>query len=315
MTAAAPRTRPASATEQPTPAPVVAGSRTDSGRTDEAPGVGWAHATDPELSGVEATAFIRASYDGTATTVPVRRNSGPFHLNQKRSHGGWARISVLSSMCAPLGGDRLALDITVEEHAKLEVTTPAATIALPGATAAPATYDVRLAVADQAMLTWLPKPLISTQGSTLHQTCTVDLAPTAAVIVREEQLLGRIPEPPGHLTTRLTVHRGGRPVIDQHASYGGTAPAWDGPAVLGRYRATGQLLVVDPCLATDHPPVLLGDDPDRGHAVLTPLARHPAYLATAAGRGLHDVSELLDAALEHIRNMGTGPESEPRVRK
>ncbi|MFE9399343.1 urease accessory protein UreD [Streptomyces flavidovirens] len=315
MTAAAPRTRPAPTAEHPTPAPVAEGSETDSGLTNEAPGVEWVHATDPELSGVEATAFIRAAYDGSATTVPVRRNSGPFHLNQKRSHGGWARVSVLSSMCAPLGGDRLALDITVEEHAKLEVTTPAATIALPGATAAPATYDVRLTVADHAMLTWLPKPLISTQGSTLHQTCTVDLALTAAVIVREEQLLGRIPEPPGHLTTRLTVNRGGRPVIDQHAFYGGTAPAWDGPAVLGRYRATGQLLVVDPCLATDHLPVLIGDDPDRGHAVLTPLARHPAYLATAAGRGLHDVGELLDAALEHIRNMWTGPESEPQVRE
>ncbi|MFG2895394.1 urease accessory protein UreD [Streptomyces sp. NPDC048248] len=303
MTAAAPRTRSTPTAEHLTPAPVADGSETDSGRTNEEPAVEWVHATDPELSGVQATAFIRATYDGSATTVPVRRNSGPFHLNQKRSHGEWARVSVLSSMCAPLGGDRLALDITVEEHAKLEVTTPAATIALPGATAAPATYDVRLAVADHAMLTWLPKPLISTQGSTLHQTCTVDLALTAAVIVREEQLLGRIPEPPGHLTTRLTVHRGGRPVIDQHASYGGTAPTWNGPAVLGGYRATGQLLVVDPCLGTDHPPVLFGDDPGRGHAVLTPLARHPAYLATAVGRGLHDVGEFLDAALEHIRNM------------
>ncbi|MGW0312587.1 urease accessory protein UreD [Streptomyces flavidovirens] len=271
------------------------------------------HATDPDLSGVEATAFIRAAYTGSTTTIPIRRNSGPFHLNQKRSHGEWARISVLSSMYAPLGGDRLGLDITVEEHAKLEVSMPAATIALPGATGAPATYDVRLAVADHAMLTWLPKPLISTEGSTLHQTCTVDLAMTAAVIVREEQLLGRIPEPPGYLTTRLTVNRGGGPVIDQHTAYGGTAPAWDGPAVLGGYRATGQLLVVDPCLAPDHPPILIGDDPEAGHAVLTPLAQHPAYLATAVGRGIHDVGEFLDAALEHIRNMWTEPESESQV--
>lgn len=315
MTAAAPRTRPASTTEHPAAVPAAEGGETDSERTNGAPAVERVHTTDPELSGVEATAYIRAAYDGSATTVPVRRNSGPFHLNQKRSHGGWVRVSVLSSMCAPLGGDRLALDITVEEHAKLEVTTPAATIALPGATAAPATYDVRLAVADHAMLTWLPKPLISAQGSTLHQTCTVTLALTAAVILREEQLLGRIPEPPGHLTTRLTVNRGGLPVIDQHTSYGATAPAWDGPAVLGRYRATGQLLVVDPCLGTDHPPVLFGDDPGRGHAVLTPLARHPAYLVTAVGRGLQDVGELLDAALEHVRNTWTGPESERQVRE
>lgn len=288
------------------PAQAAEGRDPDIGPTDATPAAGWRHATDPELSGVQATAVIRAAHDGSTTTLPVRRNSGPFHLNQKHSHGQWARVGVLSSMCAPLGGDHLALDITAEEHAKLEVATPAATIALPGATGAPATYDVRLTVADHAALTWLPKPLISTQGSTLHQTCTVDLAPTAAVIVREEQLLGRVPEPSGHLTTRLTVHRDGRPVLAQHAAYGGTAPAWDGPAVLGGYRATGQLLVVDPYLAMDHPPVLIGDDPGRGHAVLTPLAGHPAYLATAVGRGLHDVRELLDAALEHIRSMEPG---------
>lgn len=311
MTATAPS--PAPAEEHPVPA--AEGSETDSGRTDETPAVRWRHATDPELSGVQATAVIRAAHDGSTTTVPVRRNSGPFHVNQRPSHGQWARVGVISAMCAPLGGDRLALDITVEEHARLEVTTPAATIALPGATGAPATYDVRLVVADHAMLTWLPKPLISAEGSTLHQTCTVDLAPTAAVIVREEQLLGRVPEPPGHLTTRLTVNRGGRPVIDQHAAYGGTAPAWDGPAVLGGYRATGQLLVVDPCLSADHPPIHIGDDPEAGQAVLTPLAQHPAYLATAVGRGLHDVGELLDAALEHIRNMGTAPDSESKVRE
>ncbi|MEV8019477.1 urease accessory protein UreD [Streptomyces sp. NPDC086554] len=301
MTATAPHPSP-----PPTVAPpalIAGGSETDSGQTDETHVAERVHPTDPELSGVQATAFIRAARDGSATIVPLMRNSGPFHLHQTQPHGEWARVCVISSMCAPLGGDRLALDITAEEHAKLEVTTAAATIALPGATAAPATYDVRLQVAEHAMLTWLPKPLISARGSTLHQTCTVDLAPTAAVVLREEQLLGRTAEPPGHLTTHLTVYRGGRPVLDQHTAYGGTAPAWDGPAVLGGHRATGQLLVVDPHLTTDHPPILIGDDPEAGHAVLTPLARHPALLATATAPTLHAVSKLLDAALEHIRNM------------
>jgi urease accessory protein len=188
--------------------------------------------TDPALSGVQATAFIRAAHDGSATTVTRLRNSGPFHLRQTPPP---------------------------------RVSTAVTTIALPGSTGAPATYDVRLTVADHAMLTWLPKPLISARGSTLHQTCTVDLAPSAAVLLREEQLLGRIPEPPGHLTTRLTLHRGGRLLIDQQTAYGGTAPAWDGPAVLGAHRAIGQLLV-----------------------------------ATATAHTLHHVSELLDTALEHI---------------
>ncbi|WP_376788315.1 urease accessory protein UreD [Streptomyces sp. A144] len=54
-----------------------------------------------------------------------------------------------------------------------------------------------------ASLHWLPEPLISTRGSVLHQTFTVDLAPTSRLLMREEQLLGRSGEAPGHLTTRL----------------------------------------------------------------------------------------------------------------
>ncbi|MFF9273099.1 MULTISPECIES: urease accessory protein UreD [Streptomyces] len=91
-----------------------------------------------------------------------------------------------------------------------------------------------------ASLHGLPEPLISTRGSVLHQTFTVDLAPTSRLLMREEQLLGRSGEAPGHLTTRLTVRRGGRPLLDQHSAYGHPAPAWDGSA--------------------------------EGHAVLTPLA-------------------------------------------
>ncbi len=112
-------------------------------------------------------------------------------------------------MSAPLGGDRLALDITAATRARLEVTTAAATIALRGPTTAPATYDVRIRVGDHATLHWLPEPLISTRGSTLHQTFAVELAPTSHLLHAREQLLGRSGEPPGHLTTRLTVRRGG----------------------------------------------------------------------------------------------------------
>ncbi|MET7294150.1 urease accessory protein UreD [Streptomyces griseoloalbus] len=250
---------------------------------------------------VHATARIRAAHNGRATTLPLLHSDGPFHLRRLRPHGARARVSVLGAMSAPLGGDRLELDVRVAARAELEVTTAAATIALRGPTTAPATYDVRLTVGEHALLTWLPQPLISTRGSTLHQSCTVELAPTSRLILREEQLLGRTAEPPGHLTTRLTVQRGGRPLLDQHTAYGGPAPAWDGPAVLAGHRATGQLLVVGPDLGTDtgRQPHLIGDAAEEGCAVLTPLARHPALLATAVAPTPARLRRLLDAALAH----------------
>lgn len=270
--------------------------------------------TPAHPSGVVATARIRATHNGRTTTVPLLHNDGPFHLRRLRAHGEQARVRVLGAMSAPLGGDRLALGITVETRARLEVTSAAATIALRGPTTVPATYDVRVRVGDHATLHWLPEPLISTQGSTLHQTFAIDLAPTSHLLMREEQLLGRSGEPPGHLTTRLTVHRGGRPLLDQHTAYGDPAPAWDGPAVLGTHRATGQLLLVDPELDTPREPRVICDDPAQGHAVLTPLADPRALIATAVAPTPAHLRHLLDTALtcayETPRSQAEGARSE-----
>jgi urease accessory protein len=260
--------------------------------------------TPAASAGIRATARLRAAHNGHATTVPLLHHDGPFHLRRLRPHKGRARICLLGAMSAPLGGDRLALDITAEAHSRLEVTTAAATIALRGPTPDPATYDVRLTVGEHASLHWLPEPLISTRGSTVHQTYRVELADTSQLLLREEQLLGRTAEPPGHLTTRLTVRRDGRPVLDQHTAYGAPAPAWDSPAVLGGHRATGQLLVVGPETNPPAAPVLLGD-PAQGHCVLAPLADSPALLATAVAATPAQLRHLLDEALACVLDTQT----------
>ena len=266
---------------------------------------GGAHgrrSTEPapaDPSGVTATAQIRAAHNGRTTTVPLLHSDGPFHLRRLRARGEQARVCVLGAMSAPLGGDRLALDITAGTRARLEVTTRRRHHRPARPHHRPATYDVRIRVDDDATLHWLPEPLISTRGSTLHQTFTVDLAPTSRLLMREEQLLGRSGEVPGHLTTRLTVRRGGRPLLDQHTAYGYPAPAWDGPAVLGAHRATGQLLLVDPGLGTPQEPHVIGDDPAEGHAVLTPLADPQALIATAVAPTPAQLRHLLDTALAY----------------
>ncbi|SDD50625.1 urease accessory protein UreD [Streptomyces prasinopilosus] len=258
------------------------------------------HAGGPaHPAGVRAAARLRATHNGRATTVPLLHSDGPFHLRRLRPRGERARVCVLGAMSAPLGGDRLALDITAEARTRLEVTTAAATIALRGPTADPATYDVRLTAGEDASLRWLPQPLISTRGSTVHQTYRVELDGSSRLLLREEQLLGRTAEPPGRLSTRLTVRRDGRPILDQHTVYGAPTPAWDGPAVLGGHRATGQLLLVGPGLEAPPEPVLLGD-PAGGHCVLVPLADGPALLATAVAPTPARLRRLLDEALARV---------------
>ncbi|MEV5880417.1 urease accessory protein UreD [Streptomyces sp. NPDC052101] len=216
-----------------------------------------------------------------------------------RTGGRGATVGIIGAMSAPLGGDRYALDITAEDRAELEVTTAAATLALRGPTTGPATYDVRLTAGEGSSLRWLPRPLISAAGSNLHQTYTVNLAAGARLLLREEQLLGRANEQPGHLISRIRAHRAGRTLLDQHTAYGEPEPGWDGPAVLNAHRAVGQLLVVDPEMDVRRDPVTLHEGTSDGCAVLAPLVGGPALLATAVAPTSSTLRELLDEALAH----------------
>ncbi|WP_240529401.1 urease accessory protein UreD [Streptomyces antioxidans] len=245
---------------------------------------------------VRATARLLAEADGRGgTALPVLAGDGPLALRRTRGVAGEACVTVVGAMSAPLGGDRIALEVTAGPGARLRVGSAAATIALPGRAAGPAHYEIRLTVADGAALHWLPEPLISAHGSELMMTTRVELAPTARLVLREEQILGRTGESPGRLTSRLTVHRGGRPLLDQELSYGPGAPGWDGGAVLGGHRAVGQLLVVDP--SHDAQPLT----PRRlaGTAVLVPLTG-PAALATAVAPDALQLRRALDEAVTAV---------------
>lgn len=238
---------------------------------------------------IQATARIVATREG----LPELTSDGPLALRRTRATGPYTRVTVVGAMSAPLGGDRLAIEAEVGRGARLHVDSAAATIALPGRTPEQARYDVRLTVGENAELRWLPEQLISAHGSDLRMRTRVELAATARLVLREEQILGRYGEQPGTLATRLTVRRAGRPLLDQELGYGPGAPGgWDGGAVLGGHRAVGQLLVVDPALA-DKPAEsrLVGEA-----AVLTPLAG-PAFLVTAVAPDARQLRGVLDEVL------------------
>ncbi|WP_189184641.1 urease accessory protein UreD [Streptomyces albiflavescens] len=247
--------------------------------------------------GVRATARISARDDGRGgTSLPVLEGNGPLALRRTRADGTEARVLLVGAMSGPLGGDHFTVETEVGEGARLHVGSAAATIALPGQNKGEAHYGVRLHVADGGELRWLPEQLISAGGSDLYVSSRIELDEGARLVFREEQVLGRVGEEPGRLTSRLAVRLGGRPLLDQELACGPGAPGgWDGPAVLAGLRALGQLVVVRPEFETELPQArLLGE-----YAALTPLAG-PAVLVTAlASDGLR-LRRVLDEALRML---------------
>ncbi|MEV6960638.1 urease accessory protein UreD [Streptomyces sp. NPDC051207] len=252
---------------------------------------------DVTVPGVRAEARITARDDGRGgTCLPVLESDGPLALRRTRGDAAEARVVLVGAMSGPLGGDRFAVRAEVGEGARLRVGSAAATIALPGQAKGEARYDVRATVGDRGELHWLPEQLISARGSELAVTTRVDLAATARLVLREEQVLGRAREEPGRLGSRLVVRVAGTCLLDQELVCGPGAPGgWDGPAVLGGHRAVGQLVVVRPEFAQR--PVtarVLAEG-----AAVVPLAG-PAALVTAAAPDALRLRRLLDEAMASL---------------
>ncbi|MFD5634932.1 urease accessory protein UreD [Streptomyces sp. NPDC127077] len=248
-------------------------------------------------AGVRATARIEARDDGRGgTSLPVLDGEGPLALRRVRSGGPEARVMLVGAMSGPLGGDRLAVEARVGPGARLRVGSAAATIALPGQAKGEARYDMRLDVADGGELWWLPEQLISAGGSDLSVSSRIELRGGARLVFREEQVLGRVGEEPGRLTSRLTVRRDGRTLLEQELACGPGAPGgWDGPAVLAGHRALGQLIIVKTEFEKDPPAARpLGE-----YAALTPLAG-PAVLVTALAPNALLLRRVLDEALNEL---------------
>ncbi|MGW4736225.1 urease accessory protein UreD [Streptomyces shenzhenensis] len=246
------------------------------------------------VRGVRAAARIVARSDGRGgTALPVLEGEGPLAPRRTRGSGAEARVMLVGAMSGPLGGDRFAVEARVAQGARLHVGSAAATIALPGQTKDEAHYEVRITVADGGELRWLPEPLISAAGSELYVTSRVDLAAGARLVLREEQVLGRVGEEPGRLGSRLTVRVAGHCVLDQELACGPGAPGgWDGPAVLAGHRAVGQLVVVRPEFTDRRPAArMLGEG-----AAITPLAGPAVLVSAVAADGLR-LRRVLDEAL------------------
>jgi len=191
---------------------------------------------------VKASAALVAERGADGTTrLPVQRSQAPLILRRTAE-----AVYLVGGAAGPLGGDVLELRIEVREGAALRLRTAAAAVALPGRDGRESLLSVTITVAAGARLEYLPEPTIAAGGARHRTDIRVDLAAGAALVLRDEVILGRHGERGGACRTRLRADLAGRPLLRHELDVSGTDEVSLGPAVLAGHRTAGSLLCVDP---------------------------------------------------------------------
>ena len=231
---------------------------------------------------MRARARVVAESDGRGgTRLAVLRSEAPLVLRPTPG-----ALYLVGGAGGPLGGDDLALDITVGAGARLTVRSAAASVALPGD--GPSEVQVRATVAAGGDLRWLPEPVIAARGCVHRMGATVELEEGAGLVWREELVLGRHGENGGSVLTRTDVDIAGAPLLRHELALRPNHPAAAGPAVTAGARAVGSLLLTGPDWAPAQV-VVLGPS-----AAVLPLAGAGAQVVALAGDGSR-LRRLLDA--------------------
>lgn len=197
-------------------------------------------------------------------------------------------LFFVASGAGPVGGDELAVDITVGSSATTTVRSAGASLVLPGPTGASSSMHVHARVDGE--LRWLPEPTVLVRGCDHTTVARLDLTASASVLWREEVVLGRHAEASGSLLQRLHVDVGGRPLLRNELPVGPRWPGADGPAGLAGACAIGSLLGV----RVPRPPRCPNVEGSRGAvAGLSPTA----WLLTVVAEDANALRRVLDHAV------------------
>ncbi|HEY0935549.1 MAG TPA: urease accessory protein UreD [Trebonia sp.] len=213
--------------------PAAAGP-TSNGRADG--GTAGRHARNRVCA---AAAVEAVAGPGGVTRFPVLASQVPLVLRRTPS-----AVYLVGGAAGPIGGDRLELRITVGAGAFLRLRTAAASIALPGLDGLESELRVIISVGAGGRLEYLPEPVVVADGARHATHLSVSLAAGAALLLRDELLLGRYGEDGGTARSVLRADYDGHPLLRHAVQVSGSDPVSRGPAVLAGHRAVGMLLRV-----------------------------------------------------------------------
>ncbi|MEQ8397900.1 urease accessory protein UreD [Thalassobaculum sp.] len=179
------------------------------------------------------------------------RQTPPMRLFRPYPELGEPRTVVVGNIAGGVvGGDRLAVDLSVGAGESLLATTQAAE-KIYRSDGATASMNVDLSVAKNATLEWLSAGTILFDGSRLDRTTTLDIAPTGRLMFSETLVFGRLAHGEvfagGALRDRIRFRRDGRlRWADDLALGGRVLDSLDAGAGFGGARSLSTLLFAAP---------------------------------------------------------------------
>jgi urease accessory protein len=179
----------------------------------------------------------RDAFDGIRCTT--LRSDPPLTL--RRTADG---LHIVGSAAGPVGGDQIDLDVELAAGASLSVRSVAAQLVFPGPRRQPSRATTRVALGADAVLRWLPEPVVAVRGADHRAVTRITMADRASVLWRDIAVLGRHDEESGSLRQRLRVESCGRPLLCTEVALGPTWPHAAGPVGVGARRVVATVLLV-----------------------------------------------------------------------
>ena len=203
--------------------------------------------------GWHAALELAYTRQGPWTRPRLRRHTGPLRVQKGFTPEGpevWHQI-IVHPPGGIAGGDRLSIDVQVDEGASVLLTSPGAAKWYRSEQRW-AQQDVRIQVADGATLEWLPLESIVFSGAHTRLNTRFDLAAGASLIAAELICLGRPASgerfAQGRLRSGLEVWRSGELVYTERTALDGGDERNASKLSLDGKPAFGQLLASTPDL-------------------------------------------------------------------
>jgi urease accessory protein len=258
-------------------------------------------------AGWSARLDLEIEQSGAASVLGKRQHFGPLRIQRPFYPEGPScpHLYVLHPPGGVVGGDRLELDVRIGPGARALLTTPAAQ-KLYRALAAPSRQLNRFAVAERAVLEWLPSETIAFDGARAHTATCVALERDAALIAWDIICFGRpasaLPFRTGDLALHFEISRAGLPLAIDRARVVGGAPVLNQIWGYATLPVFGTLYCVPP-VPTDLEPLVNGLREQVSPAIekLAFTALDDLLVVRAAGSSLEPVRAALVASWQYLR--------------